>query len=102
MDPVNVTFGRALKIWWSFAWRAWVLMLLVMVPMEIVLFWYMMSHFPKQGAGNPAEAMRMAGTMMVLWPIFMAVLIALQVQAMRWMLNTVRWSDFRLALVPRE
>jgi len=98
MDPVNVTFGRALKLWWSFAWRAWVLMLLVLIPLEIAFMSYMLSHFPKAG-GNPAEAMRMAGTMMILWPIFMAALIALQAQAMRWMLNRARWSDFRVALL---
>ena len=102
MEQLPITWLRALKIWWSFAWRAWVLMLLVLVPMEILLFWYMMSHFPKQGGGNPAEAMRLAGTMMVLWPIFMAVLIALQAQAMRWMLNKAHWSDFRVDVLPRD
>ena len=69
-----------------------------MIPMQIVFVSYIMSHIPKAG-GNPAEAMRMAGTMALLWPIFMAALIALQAQAMRWMLNRARWSDFRVALL---
>ena len=56
MEQLPITWLRALKIWWSFAWRAWVLMLLVLVPMEILLFWYMMSHFPKQGGGNALDA----------------------------------------------
>jgi hypothetical protein len=32
----------------------------------------------------------------------MAVVIALQAQAMRWMLNKAAWSDFRVALLPRD
>jgi len=101
MEQIDITWLRALKLWWSFAWRAWVLMLLVLIPMEIVFVSYMMSHFPKPGAG-PAEAMRMAGTMAILWPIFMGALIVLQAQAMRWMLNRARWSDFRVAVLPPE
>jgi zona occludens toxin (predicted ATPase) len=102
MGPVDITWLRALKIWWSYSWRAFVLMLLVMVPLEIVMFSYMMHHFPQRGAASPADAMRMAGTMAAVWPIFMAALIALQAQAMRWMLNKARWSDFRVAVLPRD
>jgi hypothetical protein len=40
----DITWLRALKIWWSFSWRAFVLMLLVMVPLEAVFFWYAMSN----------------------------------------------------------
>jgi len=74
MDQADITWLRALKIWWSFSWRAFVLMLLVMVPLEAVFFWYAMSNLPKAG-GNPADAMRMAGTMAAIWPVFMAALI---------------------------
>jgi len=101
VDQADITWLRALKIWWSFSWRAFVLMLLVMVPLEAVFFWYAMSNLPKAG-GNPADAMRMAGTMAAIWPIFMAALIALQAQAMRWMLNKARWSDFRVAVLRRD
>jgi hypothetical protein len=101
MQSVELTFGRAFKVWWSYSWRAFVLALLVVVPLEIVMFWYMRSHLPKQGA-NPADAVRVAGTMAAAWPILMAVVIALQAQAMRWMLNKARWSDFRVALLPRD
>jgi hypothetical protein len=34
----------------------------------------------------------------VLWLFMMAINIAVQVQAMRWMLKT-KWSDFRLQVV---
>ena len=101
MEQVHITWFRAFKVWWSFTWRAFVLLLLVMVPMEIVLFGYMRSHFPKPGA-DPAEAARMMGTMAIVWPIIMAVMIALQAQAMRWMLNKARWSDFRVAVLPPQ
>jgi hypothetical protein len=98
MQSVELTLGRAFKVWWSYSWRAFVLALLVVVPLEIVMFWYMMSHLPKQGA-NPAGA---PGTLAAAWPIVMVVVIALQAQAMRWMLNKARWSDFRVALLPRD
>jgi hypothetical protein len=101
MQSVELTFGRAFKVWWSYSWRAFVLALLVLVPLELVMFWYLKSHFPRQGA-NPAEATRVAGTMAAVWPILMAVVIALQAQAMRWMLNKARWSDFRVALLPHD
>ena len=101
MQSVELTFGRAFKVWWSYSWRAFVLALLVLVPLEIVMFWYMMSHVPRQGA-NPAEAASVAGTMAAAWPIIMVVVIALQAQAMRWMLNKARWSDFRVAVLPRD
>ena len=101
MEQIDITWGRALKIWWSYAWRAFVLTLLVMVPLEIAMAAYMMSHLPKAG-GDPTQAVRMVGTMAILWPIFMAVLLALQIQAMRWMLNKARWSDFRVAVLSRD
>lgn len=101
MDQVDITWLRALKIWWSYSWRAFVLILLVMVPLEAIIFWYAMSPLRKAG-GNSADTMRMAGTMATLWPVLMAVAIALQAQAMRWMLNKARWSDFRVAVLPRD
>jgi hypothetical protein len=101
MQSVKLTFGRAFKVWWSYSWRASVLALLAVVPLWIVMFWYMMSVFHKQGA-NPAEAASVAGTMAAAWPIAMVVVIALQAQAMRWMLNKARWSDFRVTLLPRD
>jgi hypothetical protein len=34
--------------------------------------------------------------------MLMVVVIVLQAQAMRWMLNKARWSDFRVALLPHD
>jgi hypothetical protein len=99
IEQVDLTWFRAFKIWWSFSWRAFVLLMLVMVPMEIVFAGYMMRHLLKPGS-NPAEVARMAAAMALVWPIIMAVMVALQAQAMRWMLNKARWSDFRVAVLP--
>ena len=77
---VDITWFRAWKIWWSYSWRACVLM---------------------PGA-NPAEVARITGMMAAAWPIVVAVMIALQAQAMRGMLNRARWSDLRVAVMPRE
>jgi hypothetical protein len=69
VDGIDVTFGRAFKIWWSYAWRA----ILLMIPV-------------------------MTSKMFGLWVFMMAFYIAAQVQAMRWMLKT-KWSDFRLQAI---
>ena len=101
MNPVDITWGRALKVWWSYSWRALVLTLLVMIPLEIIIFALFLRNLPK-ASSDPADAMRVAGTMAILWPVMMAALLALQVQAMRWMLKAARWSDFRVAVLPPD
>ena len=103
-DVVDISWFRAFKIWWSYSWRAFVLCLLVLIPVEIVMFAYMKSHLlPGPGAPHdPTAALGVARMMAVVWPIVMAVMIALQAQAMRWTLNKARWSDFRIAVMPSE
>jgi hypothetical protein len=104
MDELNVTWTSGLKIWWSFAWRAWLLMFIAMVPAEIVLFLIVGPSLTKGTPGHPVdmEALRHAmGWFPLFWLGMMAALIALQAQAMRWMLKKARWSDFRLALLPK-
>jgi heme/copper-type cytochrome/quinol oxidase subunit 2 len=103
MEQAKVTWPQGLKIWWSYSWRAFVLLLLVMIPLEAIMFWFIMSHLPKPGTNaTPETAARMAGMMAIVWPVAMAVMIALQVQAMLWMLKSARWSDFRVAVLPRD
>ena len=101
MEQVEVTLLRALKIWWSWAWRAWVLSMLVVVPIDIVFAAFVMGHPFKPGA-DPAEAVRALAPMMILWPLVLVAVVALQAQAMRWMLGRARWSDFRLAVLQRD
>jgi hypothetical protein len=101
MEQIQVTLVRALKIWWSWAWRAWVLSLLVMVPVEIIFGTWVVTHASK-AANDPAAATRLIAPFMILWPILMVAVIALQAQAMRWMLGRARWSDFRVAVLPKD
>jgi heme/copper-type cytochrome/quinol oxidase subunit 2 len=93
---------RGLKIWWSFAWRTMILMLLIMVPLEIIMMVFLVRAMPTAGAKglDPAQALRMASVMLIAWPILMAVIVVLQAQAMRWMLRRAQWPDFKIAVVP--
>jgi hypothetical protein len=36
------------------------------------------------------------------WLLMMALFLALQTQGMRWMLRDAKWSDFRIALLPKD
>lgn len=101
MEQVDVTWARAFKIWWSYSWRACVLGLLVLIPLEALMLWYLKSHLPQQGS-NPAAVARVARTLAIAWPILMALVIAAQAQAMRWMLNKAPWSDFHVAVLPHD
>lgn len=101
MDQVAVTWSRALKIWWSFAWRSWVLSLAVMLPLQIFFMVYVFRHVPPAGTpADPAAMIKMASGMMLAWPVLMAAIVVLQAQGMKWMLRKARWSDFRVAVLP--
>jgi hypothetical protein len=103
MEQVEITWQRSLKVWWSYSWRVFVLMLVVIVPLDIIMFSLVLTRIPKPGVqSDPAETMKAFRAMAILWPIFMAAMVAAQVLAMRWMLRGARWSDFRLAVLPRE
>lgn len=100
MESIELTWFRALKVWWSYSWRAMVLTLIVMVPLELVVVAFIRTSM--QPGTTDGQALRMAGIMAVVWPVLMAAIVAVQVQAMRWMLNKARWSDFRVSLLPRD
>ena len=105
MEEVEVTWLRGLKFWWSFTWRAMVLTMLVVFPLEILAFVFLFPHMPKAVPGQPPDlsAMKYMGLiMLVVWPIMMATVIGMQVQGMRWMLKSAKWSDFRVAILPRK
>jgi uncharacterized membrane protein len=100
VNGIDVTFGRAMKIWWSYVWRA----ILLMLPVMIVAMVIAISILPFPKAGQPVPTFRpeqipgMTSKMFGLWLFMMVFYIAAQVQAMRWMLKT-KWSDFRLQAV---
>ncbi|MBS0378998.1 MAG: hypothetical protein JSS29_10975 [Proteobacteria bacterium] len=101
---VDVTFVRALKVWWSFVWRGFVLGLAVMIPVEIVMFGILFSHMPttKGQQLDPTVAARMFPVMALVWLVMMIGFVFMQGLAMRWMLRSAVWSDFRVAILPKD
>jgi hypothetical protein len=96
---VEVTFIRAFKIWWSFAWRAFVLWTPVGLFMAFSIRWILFPHFGQPSAPqNPSQIPGFMARGMILWVVVMSVAIVVQTLAIRWMLK-VRWSDFRLQAV---
>ncbi len=103
MDNVEVTWVRALSIWWSFCWRAIVLSCLILFPLEGIAMFFIISHMPQPGQRlDPEQSMRLVSTMMIVWPFMIALVVAIQVVAMRWMLRRARWADFRLAVLQEQ
>jgi hypothetical protein len=100
MDTTSVTYGQALRIWWSYLWRLFVLVIPVMIITMIVVLIIM--PFPNPGETPPVvrpdQIPGMMAKMTVLWIFMMALNILGQVQAMRWMLKT-RWTGFRLQVI---
>lgn len=100
MPGIQVTYPRAIKIWWSFAWRSFVLLTPAMFAMAIAMF--LVFPFPKPGEPiSPDQAPAFALRGFAIWIVAMAANVLLQVQAMRWMLKT-RWSDFRLQAISED
>ena len=96
LNATEVTYGRALKIWWSYLWRAMVLMIPVMIVAMVISISIL--PFPKPGQPAPAFQPGMFGKAFIVWLLIMTLNIAVQVQAMRWMLKT-KWSGFRLQAI---
>ena len=97
MASVEITFSRALKIWWSYTWRAFVLLIPLIVVLDIAMYFVM--PFPRPGQPfNPDRVSTMMRFGMLIWVPGMIASLALQAQAMRWTLKT-RWSGFRLQAV---
>ncbi len=99
MSTVEITFARALKIWWSYVWRSCVLMLPVMVVLDIVMFFVI--PFPQPGQPPSEQLPEFAVRGLLIWLPGMIAYVLLQAQAMRWMLKT-RWSAFRIEVIAEE
>ena len=104
-----MSFMQAFKVWWSYSWRASILV----IPLAII-----MTAWSLAGLFTTVEGMVQSGqslsnlsnlnidqlarlvsggfTMRILSMVLTAVI---QIFAMRWTLNS-RWSDFRLKAVP--
>jgi hypothetical protein len=103
VEQLDVTWFRGLKIWGSFTWRASVLFLIVVLPLEIAVMIFMKNSTLQQpGSTGRPDMAKMAMLMMTAWPVLMAAVVVLQAQAMRWMLRKARWANFRLSILPRN
>ncbi len=104
MTNIDITFGRAFRVWWSYVWRTLVLSLIVIIPMQVFSFVWFVPHVRAAVAGHGhglgvRAAFELFG---VLWPIAIICIIILQTTAMRWMLRRARWADFKLIASPLE
>jgi len=101
MELIQPTFKRSLAIWWSFAWRAFLLWLPVVFVLMIVVFAVM--PFPEPGEPpDPAEFQRIFTILPLVWLISIGGMVVTQTFAMQWMLKSQRWADFFLALLPAD
>ena len=103
-----MTLMQAFKVWWSYSWRASILV----IPLwTIATVWSLMGvvsavqDMQLSGGGlenlNVAQLARLLSGGMTLSLLFMVLTAAIQVFAMRWTLNS-RWSDFQLKAVPPD
>lgn len=103
-----MTLMQAFKVWWSYSWRASILI----IPLwTIIMVWSLLGVASTvenmMASGQSLENLNVVqlarllsgGVTMTILSIVLTGLI--QVYAMRWTLNS-RWSDFRLKAVPPE
>jgi hypothetical protein len=99
MTTVDITLGRAFRVWWSYAWRSIVLSPLVIVPVQIPVITWIVPHVRAAVVGHGLDRPRMQEVLellWVVWPIAIVGMIIVQTIAMRWMLRRARWADFKL------
>jgi hypothetical protein len=99
MKKIDLTAGQAAKIFWSFIWRGWVLMLPIMILMTIVV--RTLIPLPKPGDPPQPPDIKQMPLFFVAWAIMMAIFLASQIFALRWALKA-KWSDFRIIAVSPE
>jgi len=101
VELIEPTFRRSLAIWWSFAWRAFVLWM----PVVVVLMGVMFAVVPFENPGEPpdsAEIHRAMIFMPIVWAGMMVGIVVTQTFAMQWMLKSQRWPDYIVALIPAD
>jgi hypothetical protein len=105
MTTVDVTLGRAFRVWWSYTWRSMVLSTLVIVPVQIIVITWIVPHARAAVVGHGLDRPRMRELLELLWlvwPIALVGMIIVQTIAMRWMLRRARWADFKLIVSPMD
>lgn len=108
-----MTLTQAFKVWWSYSWRASILL----IPLAIIMSVWSIVEFvsaiedPSLSAQSLAnlnlshvnvdQLAHLVSGGVTLWLVSLVLTVAIQVFAMRWALNS-RWSDFRLKAVPPD
>ena len=105
MTTIDITLGRAFRVWWSYAWRSIVLSPLVIVPIQLLVIIWIVPHVRAavvEHGWNRPGIREVLELMWVVWPIAIIGMIIVQTIAMRWMLRRARWADFKLIASSRE
>lgn len=103
-----MTLMQAFKVWWSYSWRASILV----IPLTTIMMVWSLSglistaeNMVQSGQSlsdlNMEQVSRLVSGGATLSILSMILITVVQVFAMRWALNS-RWSDFRLKAVPPE
>jgi hypothetical protein len=106
-----MTFMQAFKVWWSYSWRASILV----IPLGIIMFAWSLAGLVStvqsmvqsgQSLSNLSnlnidQLGRLVSGGFTMWILSMVLTAVIQIFAMRWTLNS-RWSDFRLKAVPPD
>ena len=90
MTELEITFGRAARVWWAYTWRAFLIMLAVGVVFGIILT---LTH--NQGT------LSQPGNRLVTQLLALVIAIPIGI----WMLKKAlcaRFREFRIALIQRE
>jgi hypothetical protein len=100
MQPVELTYMRALKVWWSFLWRTWLMMIPItfgVVVLMLVVLWLTggFEAFRHPEAGKAPFGL---GVMALMYLVIFPTMLLLQAFTMKLALK-VKWSDFQLVAV---
>jgi hypothetical protein len=103
-----MTFMQALKVWWSYSWRASILVFPLAIIMTAISLAGLISSvrgLMQSGQSlssiNIDQLAHLASGGFSMWILSMVLTAVIQVFAMRWTLNS-RWSDFKLKVVPPD
>jgi len=103
-----MTLMQAFKVWWSYSWRASILVIplaIIMTAWSLAGLFSTVENMVQSGQSlsnlNVDQLTRLASGGVAMWILSLVLTAVIQVFAMRWTLNS-RWSDFRLKAVPPD
>jgi hypothetical protein len=103
-----MTLMQAFKVWWSYSWRASILV----IPLAVVISAISLAGLISTVQGmiqsgqslsslNIEQLTRLVSGGFTMGIVSMVLTAVIQVFAMRWTLNS-RWADFKLKAVPPD